>query len=56
MSDEQRALRDRIVKYAMVYTFGDYPGTDDIKTQEGALAALEEACLDLAALERKEQT
>lgn len=56
MNDENRALRDRIVLCAMAYVFGDYPGTDNLATKGEALAALEEACMDLEAIERKRES
>lgn len=43
-ADEARA---EIVRCAMAYVFGDYPGTDDLETKADALAAMEEACLAL---------
>lgn len=55
MSDETQALRDRIVTCAMAYTFGDYPGTEDITTKGESLAALEEACVELEAIERRRE-
>ncbi len=52
MSEADR-LRDEIVRCAMAYTFGDYPGTDDLRDKREALYALESACMELEAIERR---
>lgn len=50
---EAERLRAEIVRCAMAYTFGDYPGTGDLADKREALEAMEAACMELEAVERR---
>lgn len=52
MSEAER-LRAEIVRCAMAYTFGDYPGTGDLADKREALEAMEAACMELETIERR---
>lgn len=50
---EAERLRAEIVRCAMAYTFGDYPGTGDLADKREALEAMEAACMELETVERR---